>query len=93
VTGTAVVVDTSAAVAILTGEADGDAETEVIDVDAEAAERELGGWRRFGKGRHPAGLNFGDCIADGVAAELDLPVLCVGDDFRRTDITAVCPPS
>jgi ribonuclease VapC len=137
VTGTGIVVDTSAAVAILTGEADGDwlrhtlarteravmaaatylelgivlesrlgaagvglaarfvrdAEIEIIDVDAEAAERALEGWRRFGKGRHPAGLNFGDCIAYGVAAERDLPVLCVGEDFPRTDITVVRPPA
>jgi ribonuclease VapC len=43
-------------------------------------------YRDFGKGRHKAGLNFGDCFAYALAKELDEPLLFKGDDFRRTDI-------
>ncbi len=42
---------------------------------------------RFGKGRHPARLNFGDCMAYAVAKHLDLPLLFKGGDFGKTDIT------
>jgi len=43
---------------------------------------------RFGRGRHPAGLNFGDCMSYAVAAVAGLPLLFTGSDFARTDITA-----
>ena len=43
---------------------------------------------RFGKGRHPAGLNFGDCFSYALARTLDAPLLFVGDDFARTDVRA-----
>lgn len=43
---------------------------------------------RFGKGRHAAGLNFGDCMSYAVAKVERLPLLFVGDDFARTDIPA-----
>lgn len=43
-------------------------------------------WRRFGKGRHPAKLNFGDCVAYGTAKAEGLPLLFKGDDFPLTDI-------
>lgn len=43
-------------------------------------------WERYGKGRHPASLNFGDCIAYAVAKVAGEPLLYVGDDFARTDI-------
>lgn len=43
-------------------------------------------FRRFGKGRHAAALNFGDCFAYALAKELDLPLLFKGDDFAKTDI-------
>lgn len=69
-----------------------DAEVEIVDVDARTAERALEGWRRFGKGRHPAKLNFGDCLVYGVAAELDLPILCTGDDFALADVAVLRPP-
>lgn len=42
----------------------------------------------YGKGRHPARLNFGDCIAYGTAKVRDLPLLYKGDDFARTDIAS-----
>ncbi len=43
-------------------------------------------WLRFGKGRHPAALNFGDCLSYAVARLADAPLLCVGNDFAKTDI-------
>jgi ribonuclease VapC len=41
---------------------------------------------KFGKGRHPAGLNFGDCLTYAVARVAAEPLLCVGDEFPRTDL-------
>jgi ribonuclease VapC len=41
---------------------------------------------RFGKGRHKAGLNFGDCFAYALAKVEDVPLLCSGQDFSATDI-------
>ncbi len=46
-------------------------------------------FRRFGKGRHPAGLNFGDCFAYALARATGQPLLFKGDDFARTDIERV----
>lgn len=46
-------------------------------------------WRRFGKSRHPAGLNLGDCCAYAAARALGLPLLQKGDDFRQTDLELV----
>ncbi len=43
-------------------------------------------FRRFGRGRHPAGLNFGDCLAYATAVAAHDTLLYVGDDFARTDI-------
>lgn len=48
----------------------------------------LQGWRQFGKGRHRAGLNLGDCFSYGLAMALDLPLLFKGDDFAHTDVKA-----
>ena len=44
--------------------------------------------RTFGKGIHPAGLNFGDCFAYALARQLGCPLLYVGNDFARTDIAS-----
>jgi len=44
---------------------------------------------RFGRGRHPAGLNFGDCLSYAAAKLAQQPLLFVGDDFRRTDLEPV----
>jgi ribonuclease VapC len=46
-------------------------------------------WQRFGKGRHPAGLNMGDCCAYGVAKTEGRPLLFKGGDFEKTDIARV----
>lgn len=43
---------------------------------------------RFGKGRHPARLNYGDCMAYAIAALAACPLLFKGDDFRHTDVAA-----
>ena len=43
-------------------------------------------WLRYGKGRHPAALNFGDCLSYAVARLAQEPLLFVGDDFAHTDI-------
>ena len=44
---------------------------------------------RYGKGRHPAGLNFGDCLTYAVAKLSGLPLLCIGGDFAQTDLALV----
>ncbi|MGB5135717.1 MAG: type II toxin-antitoxin system VapC family toxin, partial [Prochlorococcaceae cyanobacterium] len=49
------------------------------------------GWRRYGKGRHPAGLNLGDCFSYGLARALKAPLLFKGDDFAATDVLAALP--
>lgn len=59
---------------------------EVIPFTDEHARVAQDAFVRFGKGRHPAGLNFGDCLTYAVAAVADEPLLCVGDDFPRTDL-------
>lgn len=50
----------------------------------------LDAFDRYGKGRHAAALNLGDCFSYAVASLSEQPLLCVGDDFRRTDL-AVLP--
>ncbi len=57
-------------------------------VDAEQADHARHAWRRFGKGRHPAGLNFGDCFSYARSALTQEPLLFKGDDFSKTDIEA-----
>jgi ribonuclease VapC len=46
-------------------------------------------FRRFGKGRHPAALNFGDCLTYATARLAGEPLLCLGDDFAQTDLELV----
>lgn len=60
---------------------------EVVPVDAEQAEVARHAWREFGKGRHAAGLNYGDCFAYALAIVLAEPLLFKGTDFARTDVT------
>jgi ribonuclease VapC len=59
---------------------------EIVSVDAEQAEAARVAWRRFGKSRHPAGLNFGDCFAYALAKVTGLPLLYKGSDFALTDL-------
>jgi ribonuclease VapC len=49
----------------------------------------LDAYSRFGKGRHPAALNFGDCCTYAIASIAGEPLLCIGDDFARTDVPLV----
>ncbi len=65
------------------------AEIEVLPFDAGQAEVALAAWRQYGKGRHPAGLNLGDCAAYALAITLDQRLLFKGDDFSRTDVASV----
>jgi len=44
---------------------------------------------KFGKGRHRAGLNFGDCFSYALATHFEVPLLCTGDDFARTGLRTV----
>ena len=62
---------------------------EIVAVDQDQAELARIAWRRFGKGRHPAGLNYGDCFAYALERTRELPLLFQGDDFSRTDIDIV----
>ncbi len=59
-----------------------------VAVDPEIADAALDAFDRFGKGRHPARLNFGDCFAYACARRLDLPLLFKGSGFALTDIAA-----
>ena len=61
---------------------------EVVAVDAEQIAIARRAWRNFGKGRHPASLNFGDCFSYALAKSRNEPLLFKGDDFSRTDIEA-----
>lgn len=65
------------------------AEVRTVDVTARHAELARSAWRRFGKGRHPAGLNYGDCFSYALWSATGEPLLFVGDDFGRTDVVAV----
>jgi ribonuclease VapC len=62
---------------------------EIVAVDQDQAETARIAWRRFGRGRHPAGLNYGDCFAYALAKSRGLPLLFQGDDFSQTDIDVV----
>ena len=59
---------------------------EVVAVNREQAEIARQAYRDFGKGRHPAGLNFGDCFSYALAKATGEPLLLLGDDFSQTDI-------
>jgi ribonuclease VapC len=59
---------------------------ELVPFDASQAAIAREAFQRFGKGRHPARLNLGDCFAYALAHHLDEPLLFKGDDFARSDI-------
>ncbi|MFI4966246.1 MAG: type II toxin-antitoxin system VapC family toxin [Caulobacterales bacterium] len=64
------------------------ARVEIIDVGDAELDRALDAFERYGKGRHPARLNMGDCFAYACARTQGVPLLFKGDDFSRTDIAA-----
>ncbi len=59
---------------------------EIVPINSKTADAAINAFARFGKGRHPAGLNMGDCFAYACAKELGVPLLFKGDDFAKTDI-------
>ena len=59
---------------------------ELIPITVEQAQEARRAWRRYGKKRHPANLNFGDCFSYALAKTMDEPLLFKGDDFALTDI-------
>jgi ribonuclease VapC len=65
------------------------AEVQTEPADAELAQTALDTWQRFGKGRHPAGLNFGDCFAYALTSRRGDVLLFKGHDFSQTDIRRV----
>jgi ribonuclease VapC len=60
----------------------------VVAFDADQAALAVEAWRRFGKGRHPAALNFGDCFSYALAKARGAPLLFKGEDFAQTDIAS-----
>jgi ribonuclease VapC len=64
----------------------------VISFDNEQATLARTAWRQYGKGRHPAKLNFGDCCSYAAAKYLDRPLLFKGNDFSQTDIQKISNP-
>lgn len=67
----------------------GEADVAVLPFTAEHWPVAVDAFSRFGKGRHPAALNFGDCLTYAVSRLADEPLLCVSDDFARTDLRLV----
>ena len=68
------------------------ADVTVVPVDLEQGKLAREAFSRFGKGRHAAGLNFGDCFAYALAQVLGQPLLYKGEDFSRTDVPRHQPP-
>ena len=62
-------------------------ETDVVAFNEEHLDAAIAAFLRFGRGRHSAGLNFGDCMSYAVAAVAGMPLLFTGEDFTQTDIT------
>ena len=93
-------VETSIVIEARVGEAGGreldrllqKADVDVVAVDAEQADLARHAYRRFGKGRHPAGLNYGDCFSYALAISAGEPLLFKGDDFIHTDVSIVVRP-
>lgn len=67
------------------------AQVSLVAVDEEQANLARRAFRKYGKGRHPAGLNFGDCFAYALAQSLNEPLLFKGNDFPQSDVT--CHPA
>jgi ribonuclease VapC len=68
-----------------------DTSIEVVPLTLRHVEAARDGFRRFGKGRHPAALNFGDCFSYGLAKALGEPLLFRGNDFSKTDLKSALP--
>lgn len=70
----------------------GDLPYVVVPMTEPQARQAGAAYRRWGKGLHPSGLNFGDCFAYALAKERDLPLLFIGNDFSKTDIRSALTP-
>ncbi|WP_353807690.1 type II toxin-antitoxin system VapC family toxin [Agromyces sp. SYSU T00194] len=67
---------------------------EIVPIDAALARIARAAYRDYGKGSgHPARLNLGDCFAYALARSRSEPLLCIGDDFRQTDLRMALEPS
>ena len=64
------------------------ADIEIIPFDSGQAEIAMAAWRRYGRRRHQAGPNLGDCAAYALASTLNEPLLFKGEDFSKTDLAA-----
>ena len=65
---------------------------EIVPVSLEQAEATREAFRKFGRGRHKAGLNFGDCFSYALAKVSGEPLLYKGNDFALTDLALISPP-
>lgn len=65
-----------------------EAGVEIVSVDAEQADRARMAFRKYGRGRHPAGLNFGDCFTHALASIAGEPVLAKSTEFERAGLPA-----
>ncbi len=63
-------------------------EIEIVAFDGDQAQLARSAYAQFGKGRHPASLNFGDCFAYALAKQSGEPLLFKGDDFSQTDVVS-----
>ncbi|CZT37165.1 type II toxin-antitoxin system VapC family toxin [Rhizobium sp. 9140] len=61
---------------------------EIIPVDVELVDLATQAWLTYGKGRHPAGLNFADCFSYALAKRADDALLFIGERFKQTDVEA-----
>jgi ribonuclease VapC len=64
----------------------GELAIEIVPFDEDLAQASRAAFIRFGKGRHPAGLNFGDCVSYALVHSRGLPLLYKGADFAKTDV-------
>ncbi|WP_434730620.1 type II toxin-antitoxin system VapC family toxin [Rhizobium binae] len=63
-------------------------DADIIPIDADLVDLATQAWLAYGKGRHPAGLNFADCFSYALAKRADEALLFIGQDFAQTDIEA-----
>ena len=63
-------------------------DADIIAVDADLADLATQAWLTYGKGRHPAALNFADCFSYALSKRADEPLLFIGNDFVQTDVEA-----
>lgn len=69
-----------------------EARLEIAPFDSRQSAAAVRAWRHYGKGRHPAQLNLGDCCVYGLAKASGEPILCKGNGFAQTDIAVVPLP-